>query len=144
VDTDFVVSLNDVYPDGQSIQIRYGAVRMRWNDNPYNATLLTPGKIYTAQVDLWSTCFIMDAKHKLRVTVTSSSNPSYTVNPNNGLPLNETGTANVATNTVYQGGSVASYVEIPVVEVSSLPKNTQIKLSSTPRKQPDFPVRVIS
>eukprot|EP00456_Euglypha_rotunda_P008587 TRINITY_DN1172_c0_g1_i12.p1 TRINITY_DN1172_c0_g1~~TRINITY_DN1172_c0_g1_i12.p1 ORF type:complete len:316 (+),score=19.66 TRINITY_DN1172_c0_g1_i12:141-950(+) len=127
VDTDFVVSVNDVYPSGESIQLRYGAIRMRWLASPYNATLLNPGQRYNATVDLWSTCYIMDSGHTLRVTLTSSNFPSYSVNPNNGLPLNQAGPSNVATNTIYLGGSYASYIELPVVSVNDLPKNTQIQ-----------------
>jgi len=127
VDTDFVVSFNDVYPDGSSIQLRYGVIRMRWLASPSNATLLNPGQRYNATVDLWSTCYIMDTGHTLRVTITSSSFPSYTVNPNNGLPLNQTGPHNVATNTVYLGSNYASYLELPVVNVNALPKNTMIQ-----------------
>jgi hypothetical protein len=127
VDTDFVVSLDDIYPDGQSIQIRYGAVRMRWNANAQNVTLLTPGQVYTANVDLWSTCTIVNAGHKLRVTVTSSSTPSYTVNPNNGRSLVDGGPLIVAKNTVYLGGTRASYITLPVVPVSALAKNTLIR-----------------
>jgi len=127
VDTDFVVSLNDVYPDGQSVQIRYGVVRMRWNTDYAKINLMTPGTIYQASVDLWSTCQILDAGHKLRVTVTSSSYPSYTANPNNGDPLSQSGPANVAKNTIYFGGDTASYVELPVVPVASLPKNNNIQ-----------------
>jgi len=127
VDTDFVVSVNDVYPDGQSVQIRYGVVRMRWNTNAQTPSLLTPGQTYVATVDLWSTCQILNVGHKLRVTVTSSSTPSYTVNPNNGKSLAEGGTSNPAKNTVYLGGNSASYIELPLVSVSALPKNTLIK-----------------
>jgi len=127
VDTDFVVSVNDIYPDGQSVQIRYGAVRMRWNNNLQNATLLTPGQTYSSAIDLWSACQIIDVGHKIRVTVTSSLTPIYTVNPNNGKPLVDGGALIKAQNTVYSGANTASYVQLPVVPVSALPKNTLIK-----------------
>jgi len=100
---------------------------MRWNTDYTKINLMTPGTVYQAVVDLWSTCQIIDIGHKLRVTVTSSSNPSYTINPNNGNPLSQPGASYVARNTIYFGGNTASYVQLPVVPMTSLPKNNDIK-----------------
>jgi hypothetical protein len=128
VDTDFYVSITDVYPDGQSILLRYGALRMRWRDDPSTLTLMTPGQIYNVTVDLWSNAYIFNAGHSMRVLITSSNYPQFDVNPNNGNPIaNLDQPFFIANNTVYTGGSYASYVTIPFVNINSLPKNTQIQ-----------------
>jgi len=128
VDTDFYVSLNDVYPDGKSVPVRYGIIRMRWRDSVTKPSLLTPNQKYTVNVDLWSTSYVFNAGHAVRVSITSSKNPEFSVNPNNGKPLNDTsGPLIVARNTVYMGATSGSYVSLPVVPLTALPKNDQIR-----------------
>jgi len=128
IDTDFYVSLNDVYPDGKSIPVRYGIIRMRWRDSVTTPTLLTPNQKYTVNVDMWSTSYIFNTGHALRVTISSSKYPEFSVNPNNGKALNDTsGPLIVARNTVYLGATGGSYVSLPVVPISALPKNDQIR-----------------
>jgi len=127
VDTDFVVSVNDVYPDGKSVQIRYGVLRMRWRNGPLSSpSLMTAGQVYQVTVDLWSSCQILDIHHSLRVTITSSSEGSFSINPNNGLPLAQSGALKVAKNTVFTGASEASYITLPVVPLDTLPLNPNL------------------
>jgi len=128
VDTDFYISLNDVYPDGKSVPVRYGIIRMRWRDSATKPSLLTPNQKYTVNVDLWSTSYIFNAGHSLRVTITSSKYPEFSVNPNNGKALNDTSGPNItAHNTVYLGATGGSYVSVPLVPISALPKNDKIR-----------------
>jgi len=127
VDTDFYVTLNDVYPDGKSVPVRYGMLRMRWRDSETKSSLLTPNQKYTVTVDLWSTSYIFNTGHALRVAISSSKYPEFSVNPNNGKPLNDTsGSLIIAHNTVYFGASGGSYLSLPVVPLTALPKNNLI------------------
>jgi putative CocE/NonD family hydrolase len=127
VDTDFYVSLTDVYPDGQSVLVRYGAIRMRWRDSANVTSLMTPGKTYGVSVNMWSTAYIYDTNHKIRVTVTSSNSPQFTVNPNNGhLLADPSQPVYVAKNTLYTSASTPSYVTLPIVKLSDLPQNPNI------------------
>jgi len=128
VDTDFTVSLTDVYPDNQSVLVRYGIIRMRWRDNPATPVLMEKGTVYNVTIDLWSTCHIFGTGHKLRVLVTSSNHPQFKANPNNGnLLVNSSQPVNTATNTIYFGGKELSRVTLPIVDVASLPVNTKIQ-----------------
>jgi len=53
---------------------------------------------------------------------------NFSVNPNNGKPLNDTsGPLIVARNTVFMGAASGSYVSLPVVPLTALPKNDQIR-----------------
>jgi len=129
VDTDFIVFINDVYPTGQSIPVRYGPIRMRWRDNDTVAVNMTVGQIYTVTLSMWSTAYIFNAGHSMRMTITSSKNPEISVNPNNGLPLSEglvPPPLIVANNTVYWGPGQQSYVTLPFVPLSSLPVNPNL------------------
>ena len=43
-DTDFFVTLSDVYPDGKAIDITEGQARARFRESQEHPTLLTPNK----------------------------------------------------------------------------------------------------
>jgi len=127
VDTDFAVSVTDVYPDGQSILLRYGIIRMRWRESAQTLTLMKPGQVYNVTVNLWTTTHILNEGHSLRVLVTSANSPQFDANPNNGNPIADSDQPiHVAQNTVYFGGSQASKVTIPFVSLDDLPVNNNI------------------
>jgi len=111
-----------------SVGVRYGAIRMRWRESDNVTVLMTPGKAYQVTVDMWSTAYIWNPGHSIRVHITSSRTPEFTVNPNNGYPLiNTTGPMIVAQNTIIQDLSMLSYVTLPVVDINSLPVNSKIR-----------------
>jgi len=124
VDTDFTVKLTDVYPfpNGASRLINDGMVRMRWReyDHPVN---MTPGQVYQVQVNLWSTAYVFDTDHRIRVDISSSNYPRFSVNPNNGWPLNTTnpGPLYSAKNTLYHNPQQPSYITLPVAKLSDMP-----------------------
>eukprot|EP01060_Flectonema_neradi_P039184 TRINITY_DN8522_c0_g1_i1.p1 TRINITY_DN8522_c0_g1~~TRINITY_DN8522_c0_g1_i1.p1 ORF type:complete len:585 (+),score=102.57 TRINITY_DN8522_c0_g1_i1:43-1797(+) len=124
-DTDFTAKLTDVYPNGKSISIQDGIIRMRrrngvtGGDNPQ---LMTPGVVYEVTIDMWSTSFIFAAGHKLRLAVSSSNHPRFLPNRNNGLPITQNGTSLIARNTLHMEGVQLSHLTLPVVQKSQLPE----------------------
>ena len=82
VDTDWVVRLSDVYPDGRSILIVDGILRARYRDSLSEPSLIAPGRAYRYDVDLWATSNVFKAGHRLRVSVTSSNFPRWDRNLN--------------------------------------------------------------
>ncbi len=114
-DTDFIVRLCDVYPDGRSYNIAEGVLRMRYRESLSREKLMTPGRVYRAEVDLWTTAIVFNRGHRLRVHVTSSSYPAYDPNPNTGAPFRASERTRVANNTVHCGGRSASCIILPVV-----------------------------
>jgi uncharacterized protein len=121
----------DKYPDdGPLINVRYGAVKMRWNTpeaTPSVAVNMVPNTVYEVDVDMWSTAYIWNPGHTLGVIITSSRDPEFTVNPNNGLPIvNQTqGEMIVATNTIKCGEG--SYVTLPLVNMDDIKLNPYIR-----------------
>jgi predicted acyl esterase len=61
---------------------------------------MVPGEIYPITVDLWSTSYIFNPGHALRVDVSSSNAPRFAPNYNNGLPISNPGEPLIAANTV--------------------------------------------
>ena len=80
-DTDFVVKLCDVHPDGRCFNVCDGVLRLSFRDGQTRQAV-TPGEMLRIEVDLWSTAMVFKAGHRLRVLVTSGDFPRYDRNPN--------------------------------------------------------------
>jgi len=116
-DTDFFVTLSDVYPDGKSIAITEGQVRARFRDSQEKPTLLTPNKETAAKVTLWGTSNLFKQGHRIRVRITSSNFPRFARNLNSGKPAADETESDirVANTTVFHGPARASAIVLPVV-----------------------------
>lgn len=85
VDTDFIVKLADVYPDGKSINISEGIIRARFRNNVWEApVLMEPGKVYEFQIEMTPTAYLFKNGHRIRVYITSSNFPLWDRNLNTG------------------------------------------------------------
>ena len=123
MDTDFTVKLTDVYPDGRSMLITDGILRMRNRDGADHWELMEPGTVYQVEVDLWSTSYIWNTGHQIRVDVSSSNYPRCLNNPNTADGIYKNTTYNLALNTVYLDSARPSCLllpEIPQNETSAL------------------------
>jgi uncharacterized protein len=119
LDTDFMVKLIDVYPDGYEQIILDNPIRTRYRHgrDPDDVALMTPGKPEELHIDLWNTAFTFEKGHKIQVTVTSSNATKFEINPNTGEPFGvATSTApRVATNTIYVDKRHPSAMMLPVL-----------------------------
>lgn len=116
VDTDLSVRLCDVCPDGRSMLIAEGMLRLRHRKSTAQPVPLTPGQIEEVTVDCWSTSQIFNTGHRVRVTVTSSNFPRFDVNPGTAQPWSDTGEKVKQTNRIYCDSSHPSRILVPVVE----------------------------
>jgi len=100
-DTDFTVKLTDVYPDGRSMFITDGILRMRNRNSEDHWEFIEPGTIYAIDVDLWSTSYIWNTGHQIRVEVSSSNYPRFLNNPNTIDGIGKNTSYTLAQNTIY-------------------------------------------
>jgi putative CocE/NonD family hydrolase len=114
VDTDFVVRLTDVHPDGRSVSVCDGIQRARYRNSNWQPSLLEPGRIYELSVDLWATSHLFRRDHRLRVVVNSSCFPRFDVNPGTGESSAVTDKNVVTENTVYLDREHPSHLVLPV------------------------------
>eukprot|EP01012_Entosiphon_sulcatum_P014989 TRINITY_DN20019_c0_g1_i1.p1 TRINITY_DN20019_c0_g1~~TRINITY_DN20019_c0_g1_i1.p1 ORF type:complete len:584 (+),score=89.60 TRINITY_DN20019_c0_g1_i1:25-1752(+) len=122
-DTDFTAKVTDVFPNGTSMLVQDGITRMRWRDGSVDPKMMEPGVVYNITVDVWSTCYIFNTGHRLRVVVSSSNSPRFSVNPNDGSPLySPTARFLVAQNQVHFGAQFASRILLPVVPLEAIPE----------------------
>lgn len=118
IDTDFTVKISDVYPTGEVRILQDNAVRMRWRQNTLTPVYMTKGEVYKVEMNLWNTSYVVAPGHALRVSVSSSNFPRFSVNPNNGILLADPaypGANITATNTLYHSLEHMSKVTLPVI-----------------------------
>lgn len=119
VDTDFTAKLVDVQPDGRAFNLCDGIVRARYRQSLSAPSLLTPGEPTEVEIDLWSTSYLFQSGHRIRLDISSSNFPRFDVNPNTGDdsiggPEAPRGYV-TATNTVYFDRDRPSHVVLPVI-----------------------------
>ncbi|HUU50967.1 MAG TPA: CocE/NonD family hydrolase [Nitrospinota bacterium] len=117
LDTDWIVLLSDVYPDGKSINLNKGGIRARYRNSLERPELLEKGKIYKYEFKLiFATSHIFKAGHRIRLLVTSSLFPEFNRNLNTGGPIDEEVDIKVAHNKVYHSRKYLSSLLLPMVQ----------------------------
>jgi putative CocE/NonD family hydrolase len=114
-DTDFVVRLCDVYPDGRSLNICEGILRARFRESFAKPALMKPSEVYRIEVALGPTSIVINRGHRLRVQVTSSNAPACDPNPNTGLTGRADDGGVVARNRIFVDARRPSHIQVPVV-----------------------------
>ncbi len=115
VDTDAAVRLCDVYPDGRSILIADGILRLGHRAGLTQREALTPGQVYAVEVDLWSTSLIFNRGHALRLSVCGSNYPRWDLNPGTGQVWTAGCAYMVQNNTIHCGKENPSAIILPLV-----------------------------
>ena len=113
IDTDFTVKLTDVYPDGRSMLITDGILRMRNRNGCDHWEFMKPGEIYRIEVDLWDISYIWNKGHRIRIDISSSNYPRFLANPNTGEPMGRNTTYRIAHNTIYLDSMHPSCIILP-------------------------------
>jgi predicted acyl esterase len=116
-DTDFMVKLVDVYPDGYEAIVLDTALRTRYRNGrgPDEIAMMTPGAPEKLTLRLWDTAITFEKGHKIAVHVTSSNAPRFDVNPNTGENPGPNAKTRVAKNTVFMDSTKASAIKLPVI-----------------------------
>jgi predicted acyl esterase len=120
IDTDFTVKLTDVYPDGRSMLITDGILRLRNRNGMDHWEFLSPNEIYEIMIDLGSTAYIWNNGHQIRVVISSSNSPRFLINTNtrqNILSTYFNPTYKTANNNVYISSKYPSSIIFPIIEV---------------------------
>ena len=116
-DTDWMVRLCDVWPDGRSISVCDGVMRARYRNSLEHEELLEPGMTYRFEVDMWATAQTFQPGHRIRVQVTSSDFPRYDRNLNTGGAFGEESGGQTATNTIFHDALRPSHILLPVISL---------------------------
>jgi putative CocE/NonD family hydrolase len=117
-DTDFVVRLLDVHPDGRAFNLMSPTVevlRARYRNGEDRIDLLEPGKVVPIRITRLVTSNLFRAGHRIRIHVTSSFFPHFDRNLNTGEPLGKSARTVIARQEVHHGASYPSRIVLPVI-----------------------------
>ncbi len=123
-DTDWMVRLADVHPDGQALFLGEGVIRARHRDparggafNPDRLSTIEPGRPYEYTIDFWRPTGNLFARgHRIRIEISSSYYPYYLRNPNTGQDNIGLATEfQPAQQTIFHDADHPSHVILPVI-----------------------------
>jgi uncharacterized protein len=116
-DTDFIVRLCDVHPDGRSIFVTEGILRARYrNSHEGDSTeLLEPNEVAEYRIRCYPAANVFEQGHRLRLDVTSSSFPRFSRNLNTGEDVGTGTRMETARQTVLHTDAYPSHVVLPVI-----------------------------
>lgn len=115
-DTDVLVRISDVYPDGRSILLCDYPLRARYREGFDHQALLTPGETHHLAWDIGWLSQVFNRGHRIRVTIATTGVPLYDPNPQTGGPqtIEFPATAIKAVNTIHHNTLHASRIIAPL------------------------------
>ena len=120
-DTDVLVRISDVYPDGRSILLADYPWRMRYREGFRKQVLMNRDRVYPVRFRVGWMSQIFNTGHRIRVTVASTGSPLYEPNPQTGKPatIEFPSDARKAINTIHHSRRYSSRILAPVRDTSS-------------------------
>jgi putative CocE/NonD family hydrolase len=115
VDTDFTAKLVDVHPGGFCQRLCDSVVRGRLREGVDHEVPMEPGTVYELDIDMWNTCQVFRAGHRIRLEVSSSAFPKYDRNLNTGEGGGEATRMVVAENRVWHDAAHPSRLVLPLI-----------------------------
>lgn len=115
-DTDLVVRLVDVYPDGKAINLVDSIQRVRYREGYAKEVFMQPNNVYGVTVKTMSVSNVFLPGHRIRLEVASSHFPYFDRNLNTGGNNFDETEGVVARNTVHHSASYPSHIMLPVVK----------------------------
>jgi len=115
-DTDFMIKLIDVYPDGRALNVTEGIVRARFRNSIWDApSLIEPRPTDEYKIELLPVAIIFKKGHRIRIHVSSSSWPLWDRNQNTGNPIGMDAEMIVAQQTIYHDTDHPSRIILPII-----------------------------
>ena len=105
--TDFIVSIQDLFPDGKIINIQEGGAKVRFQS-------LLPEK---KEISVWATGYQINTGHSIRVIIASSWFPRFNRSLNTCEQIYSATTIIKANQKVWFGNETPSSVNLPVFEI---------------------------
>ncbi len=114
-DTDFMVKLIDVYPDGRAYNLDETMQRARYREGYDKEVFMEDGEVYELEVSPMSTSNVFLEGHRIRIEVASSNFPRVSRNLNTGGPNYNESQPVTARNAVHLSPDRPSRIVLSVV-----------------------------
>lgn len=117
-DTDFILRVSDVYPDGRSMLLMDYPMRARYREGFDRQKLLVPGEVAKLSWHIGFTSIIFNQGHRIRVTLASTGAPLYEPNNQTGGPqtMDWMKTTQPAIHTIWHDAAHPSRILAPVIK----------------------------
>ena len=112
LDTDVMVKLIDVYPDGRAFNLYDAALRLRYREGFDRPAPLEPGKVYPVQISGLVAGNYFAPGHRIRIEIAGSSFPGFERNLQTGGRNYDEKVPVVAVNRIHPG----SFFTFPVID----------------------------
>lgn len=122
-DTDWLVRLEDVDVEGNSIRLSDGILRARYRNSFEKPELLRPGTIEKYEIRMAKTANVFMAGHHIRVTITSGAGNLIFPNHNTGNNVPDDVEMLCATQKIHHNRQYPSHVKLPVIKGTLHRKN---------------------
>jgi len=113
-DTDLLVKLVDVYPDGHAYNLDEGVQRVRWRDGYLQPVFMKRDTVYKVEIPPLVTSNAFLAGHRIRLEVASSSFPHFERNLNTGGNNYDERDPVTAHNVIHHAPAYPSAIVLPV------------------------------
>lgn len=114
-DTDFMVKLVDVFPDGTAYNLDETAQRTRWREGYEKApVMMEEGGVYEVTIQPMVTANYFAPGHRIRLEVTSSNFPRFSRNLNTAEPVPDQADPRIARNSVHHSTAHPSRLTLTV------------------------------
>jgi hypothetical protein len=115
LDTDFTVSLVDVFPTGFAIPVAEGIIRARYRHGFDRMDLLQPGEPDEFRIRMYPTSNLFKRGHRIRVHLSSSNFPHFSRNLNTGEDVGTGTRVDIAHQTILHTAQYPSHIVLPIV-----------------------------
>ena len=116
-DTAFSYKISEQMADGKTYNIRTGITTLGFRNNPLGSRqTYTPGEVVELTVEALPIMWQLSTGSRIRVDISSSDFPQYSVHPNYAGVWSKQTRTRVAHQTLYVGDERDSRIEIPVMK----------------------------
>lgn len=112
-DTDFMVRLNDVYPDGRAMLVSDGALKVRYRSGFDRSDFLKPGEVAPIDVEIGSSAIVFDRGHRIQIMVASTNHRRFKIGHNTDADIWADVEPRMAHNQVYTSAEYPSAIVLP-------------------------------
>ena len=113
-DTAFSAKLSEVFSDGTAINIRSSITTLAYRGHADERMAYEPGTVVKAGIDMWKVCWTLKKGSRLRLDISSSDFPQYSVHANMPGIWSLQKETRIAKQKVWMGEEYASRVLLPV------------------------------
>lgn len=114
-DTAFVFKVMEVMENGRAYNIRTGVTTLAYRNGSVHRQAYSPNSRVDIVIDSWVIACRFHAGSRIRVDVTSSDFPQYSVHSNYAGPWADQKESRPAKQTLYLGAGTNSYLELPEI-----------------------------